>query len=767
MKDKIFGVLQRVGRSFMLPIAILPVAGLLLGIGSSFTNETTIATYGLQKILGSGTLLNSLLIIMNKVGSAVFDNLPLIFAVGVAIGMAKKEKEVAALSALIAYFVMNVAISAMLLINGEITADGQIAKSVLEGTVTSVCGIQSLQMGVFGGIIVGLGVAALHNRFHKIVLPNALSFFGGSRFVPIISTIVYMFVGILMYFIWPVVQNGIYALGGLVTGSGYIGTLIFGIIKRALIPFGLHHVFYMPFWQTAVGGTMEVAGQMVQGGQNIFFAQLADSANIAHFSADATRYFSGEFIFMIFGLPGAALAMYRCAKPEKKKAAGGLLLSAALACMFTGITEPLEFSFLFVAPALFVVQVILAGAAYMIAHMLNIAVGLTFSGGFLDLFLFGILQGNAKTSWLRIIPVGIIYFILYYVIFTFMIKKFDFKTPGREDDDTETKLYTKADVNARKEVGNTAGAAVTTSSDPVSELITRGLGGKKNIVDVDCCATRLRVTVAEPERVRDELLKQTDSRGIVKKGQGVQVIYGPHVTVIKAKLEEYLETAPNEFAENVQKNVPGTQNNTVAEAGDNEAENADGQNSSMAAQNQSAEAENVGNTDNAAKTFAPAKEEKIRKTVIIYSPVDGIAADLSSAPDEGFAEKMMGDGAVVTPTEGTVYAPADGEVEFIFDTKHAIGFQTDSGIPMLLHMGIDTVKLEGKGFEILVTEGQKVKKGEPMMKLDLEFLSANAPSITSPILDTEVEDNQRIRLLANGEIKAGEPLFAVETLEHV
>ena len=761
MKDKIFGVLQRVGRSFMLPIAILPVAGLLLGIGSSFTNETTIATYGLQKILGSGTLLNSLLIIMNKVGSAVFDNLPLIFAVGVAIGMAKKEKEVAALSALIAYFVMNVAISAMLLINGEITADGQIAKSVLEGTVTSVCGIQSLQMGVFGGIIVGLGVAALHNRFHKIVLPNALSFFGGSRFVPIISTIVYMFVGILMYFIWPVVQNGIYALGGLVTGSGYIGTLIFGIIKRALIPFGLHHVFYMPFWQTAVGGTMEVAGQMVQGGQNIFFAQLADSANIAHFSADATRYFSGEFIFMIFGLPGAALAMYRCAKPEKKKAAGGLLLSAALACMFTGITEPLEFSFLFVAPALFVVQVILAGAAYMIAHMLNIAVGLTFSGGFLDLFLFGILQGNEKTSWLRIIPVGIIYFILYYVIFTFMIRKFNFKTPGREDDDTETKLYTKADVNARKEAGKAAGADATTSADPVSELITRGLGGKKNIVDVDCCATRLRITVAQPDRVRDELLKQTDSRGIVKKGQGVQVIYGPHVTVIKAKLEEYLETAPNEFAEDAQENVPETQNNSVAETGNNAAGNTNGQNSATA-QNQSTGTENV---DNATQASASVKEEKIRKTAIIYSPVNGIAADLSTAPDEGFAGKMMGDGAVVTPTEGTVYAPADGEVEFIFDTKHAIGFQTDSGIPMLLHMGIDTVKLEGKGFEILVTEGQKVKKGEPMMKLDLEFLSANAPSITSPILDTEVEDNQRIRLLANGEIKAGEPLFAVETLE--
>ena len=749
MKDKIFGVLQRVGRSFMLPIAILPVAGLLLGIGSSFTNETTIATYGLQKILGSGTLLNSLLIIMNKVGSAVFDNLPLIFAVGVAIGMAKKEKEVAALSALIAYFVMNVAVSAMLLINNEITADGQIAADVLEGTITSVCGIQSLQMGVFGGIIVGLGVAALHNRFHKIVLPNALSFFGGSRFIPIISTIVYMFVGILMYFVWPVVQNGIYALGGLVTGSGYLGTLIFGIIKRALIPFGLHHVFYMPFWQTAVGGTMEVAGQMVQGGQNIFFAQLADSANVAHFSADATRYFSGEFIFMIFGLPGAALAMYRCAKPEKKKAAGGLLLSAALACMLTGITEPLEFSFLFVAPALFAVQVVLAGAAYMIAHMLNIAVGLTFSGGFLDLFLFGILQGNAKTSWLRIIPVGIIYFILYYVIFTFLIKKFNFKTPGREDDDTETKLYTKADVNARKEAGKAGEAAGSTSADPVSESITAGLGGKKNISDVDCCATRLRITVHDAARVSDDILKTTGSRGIVKKGQGVQIIYGPQVTVIKSKLEDYLETAPNEYFE-----------------GANETETDNTENQAQSDTERTAES-----TGEAVQNTAPTSEantqpeKKVLRTAIVYSPATGIAADLSTAPDEGFAEGMMGEGAVVTPKDPVICAPEDGEVEFIFDTKHAIGFQTDTDLPMLLHIGIDTVKLEGKGFEILVEQGQHVKKGEPLMKIDIPYLTENAPSLCSPILCTEIEDNQRVRLLANGEIKAGEPLFAVETVE--
>ena len=711
MKDKIFSVLQRVGRSFMLPIAILPVAGLLLGIGSSFTNATTIETYGLTKILGEGTLLHSLLVIMNSVGSAVFDNLPLIFAVGVAIGMAKKEKEVAALSAVIAYFVMNTAISAMLKVTGQILENGEIAKSVLEGTITSVCGIQSLQMGVFGGIIVGLGVAALHNKYYKIQLPNALSFFGGTRFVPIISTIVYMFVGILLYFVWPVVQNGIYALGGLVTGSGYVGTLIFGLIKRALIPFGLHHVFYMPFWQTAVGGTMEIAGQMVQGGQNIFFAQLADSANIAHFSADATRYFSGEFIFMIFGLPGAALAMYQCAKPEKKKQAGGLLLSAAL-----------EFSFLFVAPALFAVQVVLAGSAYMIAHMLNIAVGLTFSGGFLDFFLFGILQGNAKTSWMRVIPVGIIYFFLYYFIFKFMIRKFDFKTPGREDDDVETKLYTKADVNARKEAqiaGESGGY-----SDAVSEAITRGLGGKKNISDVDCCATRLRCTVHDATLVNDGVLKATGASGVVHKGQGVQVIYGPNVTVIKSNLEDYLETAPDTLEAPVEVSESQKVNEQKEETG-----------------------------------------QKVVERIVISSPITGNAADLSTAPDEAFAERMMGDGAVVTPEDPYVRAPENGEVAFVFDTKHAIGFITESGISLLIHVGIDTVKLNGEGFEALVESGQEVKKGDPMLKLDLDYLRKNAPSIVSPVLCTELEDNQRIHLLNEGQVKAGEPLFEIEVLQ--
>ncbi len=721
MKEKVFGILQRVGRSFMLPIAILPVAGLLLGIGSSFTNETTIATYGLQKILGEGTLLRALLMIMNRVGSAVFDNLPLIFAVGVAIGMAKKEKEVSALSAVIAYLVMNTAINAMLQVNGKILSDGSIAEDVLEGTIASSCGIQTLQMGVFGGIIVGLGVAALHNRFYKIVLPNALSFFGGTRFVPIICTIVYMFVGIILYFVWPFVQNGIYALGGLVTSSGYVGTLIFGLIKRALIPFGLHHVFYMPFWQTAVGGTMEIAGNTIQGGQNIFFAQLANSADIIHFSADATRYFSGEFIFMIFGLPGAALAMYRCAKPEKKKAAGGLLLSAALACMMTGITEPLEFSFLFVAPALFIVQVILAGSAYMIAHMLNIAVGLTFSGGILDLFFFGILQGNKKTSWLLIIPVGIIYFLLYYFIFSFLIKKFNFKTPGREDENEETKLYMKADVNAKREAEQKNGD----TENEISRMITAGLGGKKNISDVDCCATRLRCTVLNSDLVNDTLLRSTGASGVVHKGKGVQIIYGPKVTVIKSHLEDYLETAPDEEVI-----------------------------SSVSMKSEIKE-----------ETKQSTDSKKITSSIVISSPVTGMAADLATAPDEAFAGKMMGDGATVTPKEPVVYAPEDGEVCFVFDTKHAIGFLTDTGISLLLHMGIDTVKLEGKGFEVFVENGQKVKKGEPMLKLDIEYIEKNAPSLISPILCTELENNQKIRLIAEGKIQAGEPLFAVDIYE--
>ena len=716
MKDEIFSVLQRVGRSFMLPVAILPIAGILLGIGASFTNPTTIATYGLGGVLGTGTPLHALLSIMSSAGSTIFGNLPIIFAVGVAIGMAKAEKEVAALSAMIAFFVMHTSCNAMLKIGGQILADGTIAPSVLEGTIAPSCGIMSFQMGVFGGIIVGIGVALLHNRYHKIILPNALSFFGGSRFIPIISTIVFLFVGIAMYFVWPLAQQGIFALGGLVTGTGYIGTLIFGIIKRALIPFGLHHVFYLPFWQTGVGGSMMIDGQLIQGGQNIFFAQLA-SPDVAHFSADATRYFSGEFIFMIFGLPGAALAMYHCARPEKKKVAGGLLLSAALTCMLTGITEPIEFSFLFVAPALFAVQVVLAGAAYMIAHMLNIAVGLTFSGGLLDFFIFGILQGEAKTSWMYVIPVGIVYFFLYYFIFRWMILHFGFKTPGREDDDEETKLYTKADYKAREGAGGAAGGEA--GFDAKSAAIAKGLGSKRNITSVDCCATRLRCSVADASLVDEKLLKATGAVGVIVKGTGVQVIYGPQVAVIKSNLETYLETAPEVEPEDAPAAV---------------------------AEEKPAEA--------AAQEAAPSAGEKHT----LCSPVTGTVHPITEAPDDAFASKMMGDGFFVYPTVGEVLAPADGEVVFVFDTKHAIGMKSADGTEYLLHIGVDTVALGGKGFEVFVEAGQQVKKGDRLMTFDIDYIRANATSDACLVIFTGLPEGTSVEMTATGEVKALDPV---------
>lgn len=707
MKDKIFGVLQRVGRSFMLPIAILPVAGLLLGIGSSFSNETVLETYGLLGIMGPGTIFNAIFQVMKAAGDIVFANLPIIFAMGVAIGMAKREKEVATLSAAIAFFIMHASIGAMININGG-------AESMLSGATASVVGITSLQMGVFGGIIVGLGVAALHNRFYKIELPQVLSFFGGTRFVPIISALVYTLVGILMFFIWPPIQNGIYAVGDIVLNSGYAGTWVYGFMERLLIPFGLHHVFYLPFWQTGVGGTLEVGGQLIEGAQNIFFAQLADPAT-EQFAVSATRFMSGKFPLMIFGLPGAALAMYRTAKPEKRKVVGGLLLSAALTSMLTGITEPIEFTFLFVAPVLYGIHCVFAGLAYMLMHVFNVGVGMTFSGGFIDMFLFGILQGNRKTNWIWIVIVGIVYFVVYYFLFSFLIKKMNLKTPGR-DDGEEVKLYRRSDVEAKNAEGGAS------EEDAISETICNGLGGKKNISDVDCCATRLRCTVYNADLVSDAMLKSTGASGVVHKGNGVQIIYGPRVTVIKSNLEDYLEKAPNvEYTGEVEE---------VAE-----------------------------------ETMVEKTETQLKETIVISSPITGIAADLATVPDPAFAEKMMGDGAAVTPVDPVVKAPADGEVILVFDTKHAIGFKTDSGISMIIHIGIDTVKLNGQGFEVLASVGQKVKKGDVLMKLDINYLKANAPSIVSPIVCVELPDNQKVRLLKEGEIKAGEELFAVDVYE--
>lgn len=728
MKDKVFGVLQRVGRSFMLPIALLPVAGLLLGIGGSFTNETMLSAYGLMGFMGPGTLLYAIFTVMKEAGDIVFANLPILFAMGVAIGMARREKEVAALAAAVAFFIMHASISAMITIHGG-------AENLLAGAAASVVGITSLQMGVFGGIIVGLGVAALHNRFYQIELPQVLSFFGGTRFVPIISALVYTLVGILMYYIWPPIQSVIYSVGNVVLNSGYVGTWIYGVMERALIPFGLHHVFYLPFWQTAVGGTMEVGGRLVEGAQNIFFAQLADPT-VEQFAVSATRFMSGKFPLMIFGLPGAALAMYKTARPEKRKAVEGLLLSAALTSMLTGITEPLEFTFLFVAPALYAIHCVFAGAAYMLMHIFKVGVGMTFSGGFIDLFLFGILQGNAKTNWIWVVIVGIVYFIVYYFLFTFLIRRFNLKTPGREVSD-EVRLYHRSDVDKKRRGGRRESAggngalngdgvpagSGASENDEISARICEGLGGRENISDVDCCATRLRCTVHQLAKVKTDVLKSTGASGVIQKGNGVQVIYGPRVTVIKSHLEDYLEKMPEECVPQEIGEIPETY--------DGQASKAHQMNSRP-------------------------------KSCVIASPYTGIAADISKAPDEGFASGAIGDGAFVELTGPDIVAPADGTVSFVFDTHHALGFKTIDGIALLLHVGIDTVNLKGKGFEVRVKEGAMVKKGDLLMRVDLNYIRQHAPSLASPIVCTELDEGSRVRLLCSGPVKAGEDLLQIQ-----
>lgn len=701
MKDKIFGVLQRVGRSFMLPIALLPVAGLLLGIGSSFTNPTTLEAFRLSNIIYEGGILYTVLDIMSKTGSVVFDNLALLFAMGVAIGMAKKEKEVAALSGAIAYLIMNTAISALIAAKGGVEA-------MAANSTASVLGITTLQMGVFGGIIVGLGVAALHNRFYKIKLPQVLSFFGGTRFVPIICSIVYLAVGVLMFFVWPTVQNLIASLGKLVLASGYAGTWLYGIIERALIPFGLHHVFYMPFWQTELGGAAIIDGITVQGAQNIFFAELA-SRSTESFSVSATRFMSGKFPFMIFGLPAAAFAMYRAARPEKKKLAGGLLLSAALTSMLTGITEPLEFTFLFVAPAMYAVHCVLAGLSYMLMHLLGVGVGMTFSGGLIDLTLFGILQGNTRTNWLWIVAVGALYAVIYYFVFLFMIKKFNFRTPGREADGEETRLYTRKDTEAKRKKG----LAENSSNITVSAYILNGLGGKSNISDIDCCATRLRVTVKDSSIADESLLKQSGASGIIIKGNGIQIIYGPRVSVIKSELEDFLAS---DGAEKVTPTVP---------------------------------------KEESTKSNSPIPE-------ILHAYMNGKIISLAECGDEAFASGVLGGGIAIEPTKGRLYAPCDGTIDSVFETCHAVNILSKNGCEILLHIGIDTVKLGGKYFKAHVSASQKVKKGELLISFEPDKIKKAGYRLTTPLIICNTDEYTELSHLTDGTVNAGDKLLELK-----
>lgn len=703
MKKHLFSLLQRIGQSFMLPIALLPIAGIFLGIGSSLTNTNMLAAYHLKGLMGPGTAPYILFSLLNSAGSIIFDNLPILFAVGVAIGMARSEKAIAALSSIVAFFVMHSTIGSLITYTGR-------SHSFLTGATTEIVGITSLQMGVFGGIIVGLGVAALHNRFYKIELPKVFSFFGGTHFIPIISAITYVGIGILMFYIWPPIQILINDAGKLVLMSGYGGTFVYGLLERALIPFGLHHVFYMPFWQTAVGGRELVNGQLIEGAQNIFFAELA-SPDTSHFSVAATRFMSGKFPLMMFGLPGAALAMYTCARPENKKAVGSLLLSAAISSAVTGITEPLEFAFLFVAPPLYVIHCAFAGLSYMLMHMLNVGIGMTFSGGFLDFFLFGILQGNTKTSWLHVIPVGILYFIVYFIVFRVMILKFNYQTPGHEKDN----------------------ATPVNNADNKSQQILDGLGGLENISDLSCCATRLRVTLHRPSKLNKEKLLATGAAAIVANGDGVQVVYGPEVTVIHARLQDYIAQ--------------------IIPASSSTADN------SAAVPTTSAEVSNPAVSAEAKDSDNLSVADAI--TDIVYAPCNGTVIPLKEINDGVFSEGYIGEGLAIEPVDGSFYAPFDCSVAMVFDTHHAIALHTANDTELILHVGLDTVKLNGQHLEVFVQEGQKIQKGDLILRADLEGIQSAGCRTVTPVVITGAGGAESVELLKTGPVHIGDAVLKV------
>ena len=715
-----FAVAQQVGKSLFLPIAVLPPAGILLGIGSSFTNETTIATYNLTGILHPGTPLYGFMQILNGAGSAVFGNLALIFALAVALGMAKKEKGVAVMSAGILYLIMLTTMSVLLNISGKIV-DGVVQPGVKQGAIDTVLGIQTLQMGVFGGILAGLLAAFLCNKFYKTQLPNALSFFAGTRFVPIMCMVGGILTGAVMFIVWPIIQNGIYALGGIVQSAGYFGTFVYGWIERALIPFGLHHIFYMPFWQTGVGGSMMIDGTLVEGAQNIFFAQLA-SPNTTKFSIDAARFLVGKYPFMMGGLPGAALAMYTCARPEKKKEAGSLLFSVALTSFLTGVTEPIEFTFLFLAPMLFAIHVGLAGLSFAVCHILKICVGTTFSDGLIDLILYGILPGQEKSNWMTLIPVILVYFFLYFVVFRFFILKWDLKTPGREADDEEMHLVSKDEYRQATGVGLPGGIPVPENYDQKSALILKGVGGSANLGDIDCCATRLRLTLKDTEKVDQALLKSTGASGVVVKGSGIQVIYGPSVTIVKSNFEEFVE---------------GVRAGKIPEMKDE--------------------------APAPAAAPAAAEEPKEKMADAVYGAhLNGEMKLMCEVEDETFAQLMLGDGVAIEPSEGRLYAPCNGTVDTVFETKHAISLVSDEGSEILLHIGIDTVQLNGKHFNAVVSDDQKVKKGDLLIEFDIDAIKADGYKVTTPMIICNTDDYSSIRPLKTGKVNAGDDLLSVE-----
>jgi len=656
MFKKLFGQLQRIGKALMLPVAILPAAGLLLAIGTAMQGESL--QHYLPFIQNGG--IQSVAEMMTGAGGIIFDNLPMIFAMGVAIGLASGDG-VAAIAAFVGYLVMNKTMGAFLHVSPDNVNDAA-------SGYASVLGIPTLQTGVFGGIIMGALAAWCYNKFYNISLPSYLGFFAGKRFVPIMMATTSFILAFPMAWIWPSIQTGLNAFSeGLLDSNTGLAVFLFGFIKRLLIPFGLHHIFHAPFW-FEFGAWKNAAGEMIHGDQRIFIEQIREGSKLT-----AGKFMQGEFPVMMFGLPAAALAIYHTAKPENKKVVAGLMGSAALTSFLTGITEPLEFSFLFVAPVLFFVHAILDGLSFLILYLLNVHLGYTFSGGFIDYVLLGVLPN--KTQWWLVIPVGVVYAFIYYFVFRFLILKFKYKTPGREDKQ----------------------AQFTNSS--ASELpfnVLKAMGGEENIKHLDACITRLRVEVKEKGKVDVAGLKALGASGVLEVGNNMQAIFGPKSDQIKHDMSLIMKGE-----------ITKPQETTVTEE----------------------ESEEVVHIERASE-------------VNIYAPGNGQVIPLSEVPDQVFAQKMMGDGVGFIPADGKIVAPFDGTVKTIFPTKHAIGLESDQGLELLIHIGIDTVKLNGEGFESFVETDDRVHKGQVLMQIDLDYITAHAPSTVTPLIITNLEDRQ-------------------------
>lgn len=702
MISKIFGVLQRVGKAFMLPIALLPAAGILLGVGGALLNLTTLqnppAIYeGLINFVNINAV-TAILTIMKNVGDIVFANLPLLFAIGIAVGLAKSDKGTAALAAAIGFIVMHQAISTMLALGltslGVLTPDNIPVQYTTY--ITTTLGIFTLNISVFGGIIAGVTAAVLHNKYHKIQLPQVLGFFGGSRFVPIVTCVTMLVVGVVLAFVWPVVQNGIAVIAGWVNNSGPLGTFLYGTIERGLIPVGLHHVFYTPFWFTGFvqsnvlldgGGTL-----LIDGANTAYFAQLSNMGALVGAGPDvmaevvrgSTRFMAGKFPFMIFGLSGAALAMYRTAKPERRKQVGGLLISAAATAALTGITEPLEFAFLFVAPVLYGVHCVLAGLSFMLMDLFNVFIGMTFSGGLIDFTLFGLLPAGAgvPTNWFYVIIVGAILFPIYYFSFTFFIKKFNLKTPGREDEE---------DIAISPEAG--------ANGDSLAANILAALGGPSNITNLDACITRLRVSVKDVKKVDKACIKALGASGVMEIGDNIQAIFGGRSDNIKNQINDIIEGNTSACEQEAKE-----EQNSVKES------------------------------------------PRIIKDEEIYIPITGRLMPITEVPDEVFSQKMMGDGFAIEPANGEVYSPVSGEVVNVFPTKHAIGIISEGGHEILIHFGMDTVNLKGEGLRTHIKEGDKVKAGDRILTVDIGAIRDKVPSLITPIVFTDLEEGQVIEM---------------------